>query len=228
MDDIFKKKAIEKLVGDPVTLLLLLGVAFGLGLIIAYTYKKTHKGFSYSQNFFTTIVLLTVITTFIVIFIGDNMARAIGIFGAFSIIRFRTAVKDTRDTIFLFFSLGVGLAIGSSSVALGIVGTLIISLIIFLLYFANPGGTSKTHFVLTFQVDTEKYSTELFESVFQQYLKNKTLLNVQGGYKGKKLTLSFNITLKNIERIDDLVRDMEQIKGISDIHFVNSKNDLEF
>ena len=103
--DLIKTKALVQLIGDPLAVSILLLTALVMGLVIAITYKKTHRGFSYSQGFAVTLVLITVITAFIIIFIQDNVARAIGIFGAFSIIRFRTAVKDTRDTAFVFYAL---------------------------------------------------------------------------------------------------------------------------
>src|SRR6056300_1407290 len=83
-----------------------------LGFGLAYLYRFTHKGFSYSQSYSVSIVLITVITTLTLTLIEDNIARAIGIFGAFSIIRFRTAVNDVKDIVFVFLALSLGLAVG--------------------------------------------------------------------------------------------------------------------
>ena len=111
-------------------ILLNLSLAFILGMIISYTYKITHKGLSYSQSFILTIVFVTIIVSMVII-IENNLARAFALVGALSIIRFRTVVKDTKDTAFIFLGLAAGLACGTSNYFIAISGTLIISLIIF-------------------------------------------------------------------------------------------------
>src|SRR6478752_4319478 len=86
--------------------------AFACGLFLSWLYRRTYRGSSYSITFDRALVTLTVITAIVIMVIGNNLARAFGLVGAMSIIRFRTAVKDAQDLVFIFFSLAVGLASG--------------------------------------------------------------------------------------------------------------------
>ena len=131
-------------------ILLNLSLAFILGMIISYVYKITHKGLSYSQSFILTIVFVTVIVSMVIMVIENNLARAFALVGALSIIRFRTVVKDTKDTAFIFLGLAAGLACGTSNYFIALSGTLIIALIIFVLHLTNFGTLYKSEFILRY------------------------------------------------------------------------------
>ena len=115
---------------NPPEVILNLIIAFFLGFIISLIYKKTHKGLSYSQSFVLTIIFVSVIVSMVIMVIGNNLARAFALVGALSIIRFRTVVKDTKDTAYIFWSLASGMAAGTGSYFLAIVGNIILSLIL--------------------------------------------------------------------------------------------------
>ena len=225
---IIKTKTLVALMGDPLELIILFLIATGLGLVIAFTYKRTHRGFSYSQSFGITTVLITVITTLIIILIADNIARAIGIFGAFSIIRFRTAVKDVRDIAFIFFSLATGLAVGTGALGVGVVGVFFISALIFVLHKTNFGGLRKYEYVLNFKMDAKDHSNDVFKEIMANHLKKQVLLNVDAKDRGQLLVFTFNISLKDGDNLDLFISDMNKLEGIKDVNVVSSKNDLEF
>ena len=226
--DLFKKKAFESIFGDPIQLALLLLISIGLGLAIAWTYKKTHRSFSYSQSFSVSIILITAITTLIILLIQDSVAAAIGIFGAFSIVRFRTAVKDTIDVAFIFFALCIGLAIGMGAIGSALIGTAMICALIIILHQSNFGSLRKFDYVLNFQWHAKNHSSELFQTVIQKYAKKQNLLNAEARNKGELLIFSFNITLQNESDLNDFLMEMNKLEGISDVSMVSSKNDLEF
>ncbi len=226
--DIFSEKAVLAILGDPIHLLFLFLISTAMGLIIAWTYRKTHRGFSYSQSFCITTVLITVITTLIIILIEDSIARAIGIFGAFSIIRFRTAVKDVRDIAFIFFSLATGLAVGVEYLSAGIVGVVFISGLIFVLHKTNFGGLRKLAYILNFKMDAKHHSNNVFDGVMGTYLKKQVLLNVEAKSRGTVLAFTFNISLKDSENLNEFIKKMTDLEGLTDVNIVSSKNDLEF
>ena len=107
---------------DPIEIFGNLGLACVLGLIISLIYKKTHTGLSYSQSFLITIIFVTVIVSMVMMVIGNSLARAFALVGALSIIRFRTVIKDTKDTAYVFIALAAGMAAGTSSYLLAISG----------------------------------------------------------------------------------------------------------
>jgi len=226
--DIFKTKELVSMLDDPLQIIVLFAISIPLGFLIAWVYQRTHRGFSYSQSFSITLVLLTVITTFIIVIIQDNIARAIGIFGAFSIIRFRTAIKDSRDIAFIFLTLAVGLSIGAQYFQLGITSTVLICLLIFIIHKTNFGGLRKLEYVLNFKMDSDKHSNNIFKDTFDKYLKKQALLNVDAKDKGNYMIFTFNVSLKDSNKLDLFINEMNQTDGVYDVSVVSSKSDLEF
>ena len=112
---------------DPVTIVSNMALACVLGLIVSVVYKTTHKGLSYSQSFMLTIIFVTVVVSMVMMVIGNSLARAFALVGALSIIRFRTVIKDTKDTAYIFIALASGMAAGTSSYFLACSGVIIVS-----------------------------------------------------------------------------------------------------
>ena len=136
--DIFKSGFLENV--SAVSLLdmaLALVLAFGLGLFIFFIYKKTYAGVMYSSNFGVTLIALTMITTLVILAVTSNVVLSLGMVGALSIVRFRTAIKDPLDIVFLFWAIGVGIVLGAGPAGgiamylLAIIGSLLIGLILY-------------------------------------------------------------------------------------------------
>lgn len=130
------KKILEQLTALQVkmplqTIILVLIIAFLLAMIIYFTYKFTFNGVLYNQRFNISLVMITMVTTMVMIVIGTNISVSLGMVGALSIVRFRTAVKDPRDTAFIFWGIVVGLACGTQNYYIAVFGTLVICLILF-------------------------------------------------------------------------------------------------
>ena len=158
---------------NPQEIVINLIFAFFLGFIISLVYKKTHKGLSYSQSFVLTTIFVAVIVAMEIMVIGNNLARAFALVGALSIIRFRTVVKDTKDTAFIFWSLAAGMASGTGNYFLAISGTAIISMIAFVLNFTNYGSIFKSEFIIQFRSknsDKDKNKKD-YENIFSKYCK---------------------------------------------------------
>lgn len=107
---------------------------FLLSLIIAYTYKKTYKWEYYNQNFTQTIIILAVLISFVMLIVGNNIAWAFTLMWALSIIRFKNSLKDTRDIWFIFFAIAIWMAMGTKLYVYAITGTIIVSVIFFILF----------------------------------------------------------------------------------------------
>ena len=90
-------------------------LSFFYGLLISFVYKKTHKGMSYSQSFMITNIFLSVIVCMVIMTIGNSVSRAFALVGALSIIRFRTVIKDTKDIVYIFWSLAAGITCGTGN-----------------------------------------------------------------------------------------------------------------
>lgn len=134
------------------------GVAILLAFFQFFVYKKTFDGVKYSKTFNITLIMTTIITTMVMMIIGSNLALSLGMVGALSIIRFRTAVKDAKDIAFIFWSVAIGLACGSGIYVIGIVGSLVIAVILFLMC---NGKASEDLYLLTVQMHPESDAAEV-------------------------------------------------------------------
>ena len=133
-NDIFKSNFLNNVTSISffdMTLALLL--AFGMGMFIFLVYKKTFAGVMYSSGFGVTLIALTMITTLVILAVTSNVVLSLGMVGALSIVRFRTAIKDPMDLVFLFWSISVGIACGAGMLEIAVIGSLILTALIFVL-----------------------------------------------------------------------------------------------
>ena len=212
----------------PQEVLINLTLSFILGVAISLVYKKTHKGLSYSQSFVLTNIFLAVIVSMVIMIIGNNLARAFALVGALSIIRFRTVVKDTKDTAFIFWSLAVGMASGTSSYFLAVSGTIIISIIALILNYTNYGSIFKSEFIIQFRNVNSNNNKKKFNEIIKEFSKSSALLNAEISGDKKSTKLSFDIVLKENKDYDDFIGKLSKIKGISEVTAIAAKNDVDY
>ena len=146
--DVFKSSFLEKAVEfSIIDVALAMLLAFAIGLFIFYVYKKTFAGVMYSASFGVSIMAMTLITTLIILAVTSNLVLSLGMVGALSIVRFRTAVKEPLDIAFLFWAISAGIVIGAGLIPLGILGSVFIGTI--LLVFVNKKARTP-HILLCF------------------------------------------------------------------------------
>lgn len=213
---------------DFLTVVLNIALAFVLALIISWVYQKTHRGLSYSQSYVFSIVILCTLAVVIMMVIGNVLIRAVALLGAFTIIRFRTAVKDTKDITFILFSLIIGMAVGTNNYIIALVSTVMISLIIFFLSKINFGSIHRHDYVLTFSLDKGKTSPDIYESIFRKYLKSYDLLNINTRQEGKIMDLTFNLRILSGVELDKFVEELSAVAGLEKVNLIMSKNDIEY
>ncbi len=202
-------------------------VAFVLSMIIAYTYKKTHQGLSYSQSFVLTIIFITIIIGFVMMVIGNSLTRAFALVGALSIIRFRTVVKDTKDTAYIFWALAVGMGAGTGNYFIALYATLFMSLIAWIMFKFNFGVQSSSDFILRFYY--HKTSQEDgYVNFINKNSTNNALLHMEPSGDDKTLYLTFDISLKEEVNMNDFLAEFSKIKGISEVVLVSAKNDITY
>ena len=141
-NDIFKSSFLENVSSISVLdMILTIALSFGIGLFIFLIYKKTYRGVMYSSGFGTTLIALTMITSIVILAVTSNVVLSLGMVGALSIVRFRTAIKDPLDIAFLFWSIGAGIILAAGMIPLAVIGSVCIGII--LLVFVNR--KSHTH-----------------------------------------------------------------------------------
>lgn len=196
------------------------------GLLISLFYRLTYRGPGMSYSFINSLIVLALITSVVIMVIGNNLARAFGLVGAMSIIRFRTAIKETQDIIFIFFALAIGMASGVGLHALALASTIFIGLILFVLTKTNAASPSKKDFLLQFSFNTNGgYEEAPFISVFQKYCKSSKLINTKALMESDSLELSYHVVLKDVKFITEFVSQLKNISGVNNVNlFFDEEN----
>ncbi|MCW5910973.1 MAG: DUF4956 domain-containing protein [Cyclobacteriaceae bacterium] len=196
--------------------------AFVLASLIAITHKLTFTGDYYPKNFFQSLVLGAVVTTLVMMAIGDSLARGLGVFGAMAIIRFRTRIDDPRDVLFLFAALSTGLAIGVYGFTISFVGSVLFCLVAFLLHF-SPFKSYVHHNHLFFSLaNPDKLESVL--TLIREYCKDYRSIAM---YVNKENALRYHyaITLKKNFSKEELMQRLLRLEGVQ--HPKISSNEIE-
>jgi len=213
----------------PTEIIINLILSFIFGITISLVYKHTHKGLSYSQSFMITNVFVSVIVCMVIMIIGNNLARAFALVGALSIIRFRTVVKDTKDTAYIFWSLASGMATGTGSYFLAVAGNVILSLIAFILYKTNYGSIVKSEFILQFRIKSgDKKISEDYNKVLSKYTKSQILLSSESSDDKNSIKVSLDIIMKDDLDQNTLTEEISSINGLSEVVIIAAKTDIDY
>lgn len=199
--------------------------SFTLSAIIVWVWRRTHKGLSYSQSFAITIMMISPLATAVMMIVQNNLVGAFALLGAFSLIRFRTIMKETRDIAFLFFALTIGVSTGTGYYSVALLTTLIVSLIVLILYRFNFASTSKTGFILTFHTENNfdtKYLTDLFSS----YISSHELLHEKVGSDGNEY--AYSLHFKTVGSENAFMNKLRSIQGITDGYLITGKDTIEY
>lgn len=216
------KKVLEALVQMQVkmpiqTVVMVLLVAFMVSLIIYLTYKNTYTGVMYNPRFNVSLIMITMITTIVMVVIGSNISVSLGMVGALSIIRFRTAVKDPRDTAFIFWGVVSGLACGTQNYTIVIVGSIFICLILFLF---KKTITVNNKYVLI--VKGKNYDLNKVNSIIEKKTSGNTL---KGKYISKdNMEMIYDVKFRKKEK-EDIIYDIGKVPGVDTINIVASNTD---
>lgn len=202
-------------------------LSFVLSASVGFLYQKTHKGTSYTQSYVQTLVITCMVVTIIMLIVGSNIARAFTLVGALSIIRFRNAIKETRDVGFIFFTMAIGMATGTKFYGLAVIATVIISLVILLMtrldWFARP-STSQ---ILKIQIGDDVDFDKLFDSVFVKYADMSDLISVDSVRAGSLTELVYNIRLKKRANIQNFISAVKQLNGNLTVNLLTGYNAVD-
>jgi hypothetical protein len=184
-----------------------------LGQLVAWVYAHTHTGLSYSRSFTQSLVIMSLVVAVVMFVIGDNIVTAFGLLGALALIRFRNVLKDTRDTVFVFIALVVGMAVGTQRYLLAIVGTLVLMLVVYFLDITAFGTLGRFDGYLTVRLARRgSGGPELVLRRFCREIKRVSSRHM-GETAGEELV--FEIGLRDRARGDDLLEALRRVDGVS-------------
>jgi uncharacterized membrane protein YhiD involved in acid resistance len=202
-------------------------VSFVLGLAIATFYRWTHQGFSYARSFLHTMVLATVVITIMIIAIGNNLARGLGIMGAMAFVRFRTPIRDPRDIIFLFACLAVGIACGSQVYNVALIGTLFFGGTAMFLSWSPFASRREFEGLLRFMLPADSPSHQYLHDIFQRYASNTEMVAMREAIQGEVQEYSYQIRLIDPSYKTDLVDTLSKLEDISEVSIVMQRTTVE-
>ena len=216
--DIFKSSFLENVTAVTVLdMVLALGLAFALGLFIFYIYKKTYAGVMYSSSFGVTLVALTMITTLVILAVTSNVVLSLGMVGALSIVRFRTAIKEPMDIAFLFWSIAVGIVLAAGMIPLAVFGSILIGLI--LLVFANHKDMTNPYIVV---LTVDGHDSEKAATAFLQQNVNCCTVKSKTARKG---SVELNLEIRLLEDNTDFVNELAAMEGVQSAVLVSYNGD---
>lgn len=201
-------------------------VSFVLSLVIFVGYRRTHRGLAYSQSFVVSLVMMGVLATIAMMILGNNIVRALGILGVFTLLRFRTIIKDTRDATYLFFSLAIGMAVGTNNYVIAVLGTFLLSGIMLLMHRFNIGSAAQEGYLLTFIAGTE-LKKEAYEAVFTKWRLTTRLLQMRSSKRGDTEHY-FAVQAKDDAVIPDVLKELRALSGVTLVDINTSRDAVEY
>jgi hypothetical protein len=197
------------------TMLLSFLLAFVLGQVVAWVYLRTHSGLSYSRSFTQSLVVMTLVVALVMFVIGDSIVTAFGLLGALALIRFRNVLKDTRDTVFVFIVLVVGMAVGTQRFLLASVGTFVLILVVFFLHLTAFGTLGRFDGYLT--VRLSRGGSGEPERVLRRFCREIKRVSSQHMGESAGEEIVFEIGLRDRSRGNDLIEELRRVDGVAHV-----------
>jgi len=206
--------------GGAATLIYILLLSFVLSTILAFVYQKTFRGLSYLRNYVQSIILISIVAAMVIQSVGDSLARGIGIMAAMAIIRFRTNLKDPRDTLFLFAGLAAGIASGAYAFGVAIVGTLGFSAAALVLYYSPLGPDNFSDGMLRFNMPNNEAESKSLEKLMRQYFKAFSLVTLREIEQGDRLDYAYHIKLRRGKTHEQFLHEMRALPSVSGVNLM--------
>jgi len=188
-------------------------LSFLLNALVAWTYKRTYRGTRYSQDYVHTLLILGTVVTLVILVVVGNLAAAFGMFAAFSIIRFRRNVGQSRDIGFIFLAMATGLAVGARQYQLAAITVPLVCAIVFALSRANLFSSFKGSHILRIRVGTDVDYDQAFAAAFARHLAQQSLKSVETVQAGLMTELRYEVTLKDGAGVAEFVRSLQAANG---------------
>lgn len=216
--DIFKSGFLENIASvSMLDMILVLALAFGTGLFIFLVYKKTFSGVMYSSSFGVTLIALTMITSLVILAVTSNVVLSLGMVGALSIVRFRTAIKEPLDIAFLFWSIGAGIVLAAGMIPLAVMGSAVIGIV--LLLFVNRKSHCNPYITV---IRCDGYESEKRVKEYLDLQVKKCVVKSKTAQKGS-VELNLEIRLKDDNT--DFINRLSEMDGVYSAVLVSYNGD---
>lgn len=216
--DIFKTSFLENISSVSILdMAISLILSFCIGLFIFLIYKKTYTGVMYSSSFGVSLIAMTMITTVVILAVTSNVVLSLGMVGALSIVRFRTAIKEPLDIAFLFWAIGAGIVLAAGMIPLAVIGSVIIGVI--LLIFVNRKSHSSPYIVVI------RCNNHDSETKAKSYLESKALRCVVKSKIAQKGEIELNMEIRLKDDNTDFINELSEMEGVESAVLVSYNGD---
>jgi uncharacterized membrane protein YhiD involved in acid resistance len=207
-----------------IDVVLVLALSFALSAFIGWIYQITHRGTSYTQSFVFTLVLNGMVVAVVMMIVGSNIARAFSLVGALSIIRFRNAVKESRDVGFIFFTMVIGMAVGTQFYLLAAIAAVVISLVVLLMTRFDWYARETASQILRVQVPNGVAFDSLFNRAFVKYTRSSELISADSVNSGMLTELTYSIGMKKSSQIEEFLGEITSLNGNNKVTLIAGYN----
>jgi uncharacterized membrane protein YhiD involved in acid resistance len=197
----------------PLEIVFAMAVSILLNLVIATLYRKTYKGTRYSQDYVQTLIIIGVVTTILIMVVSGNGAIAFGMFAAFSVIRFRRNLGQSRDLAFVFFAMAIGMVVGARRYDMAVIITAIVGTAIYILSKSDAFAPRRASHLLTLRMTSEMNFEELLKPVFDEFTDRTQLVSVSSVQAGMMTELRYGLQLKLGASTPKLLDALHQVTG---------------
>jgi uncharacterized membrane protein YhiD involved in acid resistance len=202
-------------------------MSFILSMCIAAVYRWTYEGLSYSRSFVHTQVLAATVTSILIMAIGNNLARGLGILGTLAIIRFRTPIRDPRDIIFLFACLAVGISCGASVFFVAVTGTVMFCLFALYLHLSPFASLRVYEALLRLSLPPGSWAQEEVREIMGRYCSSVVMIAMREAFQGELIEYSYQIRLIDPTYQADLLAALQQVEDVSDVNILMHRATVE-
>ena len=217
-NDIFKSSFLENVTSVSMfDMVIALTLAFCIGMLIFFVYKKTFAGVMYSSSFGVTLVALTMISTLVILAVTSNVVLSLGMVGALSIVCFRTAIKEPLDIAFLFWSIAAGIVLAAGMIPLAVFGSVIIGIV--LMVFANTKSHTNPYIVV---LSCENHDSEVAVTEFLKMEVTKCVVKSKTARKG---AIELNVEIRMKEDNTDFINILSEMSGVNSAVLVSYNGD---
>lgn len=193
-----------------------LTIAAVIGILISQLYKSTHRGLNYEHTFMASLVLMAPIITLVMLYIRGDLVLSIGLIGSLSIVRFRTAIKDTRDMIFIFWVIAVGLGSGTYNWSVVLISSLFIMLIVVALYYFRYGHSENKDFVLSFSGHLPLAKDQVHE-IIKRYTVNARMRSHEVEGENWEIIYELHLVEMSSNTADELIQALKALPGVRNV-----------
>lgn len=213
-NDIFKSSFLENVsLFQPLDILIALGLSFVLGLFISVVYRKNFSGVMYSNGFALSLVAMSMITTLIILTISSNVVLSLGMVGALSIVRFRTAVKDPVDIVYLFWAISVGIVLGAGMIPMAVLASLFIGVVI--TFLAGKKHEDRPYLMIV------SGDIQLAENELLEYLRSKVKKPIVKSKTVSEAGIEITYEVRLIDQKTSFIQELPKMEGVKTVALVS-------